>query len=155
MNAKLNLPSKRKPPRSRAFHRFVRCVDLVEQAARVGVFGLLSMGLLSSCAGTDTSGFNLLGQNAISAIFLAGGILSAVIGSAMGIKLIMAIAGGQSYAVSGAVMSCLAIAAGVILMFVGPSIANGITTSLATIKQPIPQPKPSFVISGTVPTGGQ
>lgn len=81
-----------------------------------------------------------LGQQVLSFVFAVGGLAAAITLAVIGVRLIIGSATGSSYATTQAVFAFLGAAGGLVLMLTGPSVADAIIKSLASVQRTITIP---------------
>lgn len=114
-------------------------------AAAVRAAALALPVLLAGCAGSaENSPLVQLGRSALSMVFVFGGIAAAIALSVIGVKMIIANATGSSYATAQGIMALLGAGAGLLIMLLGPSIAEALINAVAGVPKNI-----------VIPTTGQ
>jgi hypothetical protein len=106
---------------------------------RAGLLIILGLSVLQAgCAGNAM--LLNLGQQVLSLVFAVGGLASAIGLAVIGVRLIVGSTTGSSYASTQAVFALLGAACGLVLMLTGPTIADAIIKSLASVQRNITIP---------------
>lgn len=113
---------------------------LAVRVTRVALPTLVMAAAMSGCSSTGI--FAELGKKILTGVFAFGGVAGAIALSVIGVKILVANATGSSYATSQGIIALLGAGAGLILMLLGPSIADALIDSLSGISTEITIPTP-------------